>query len=166
MGDSSTQQSTLSSNTFVGRERELAELVSACEAGGDSDAHLFLIYGEPGIGKTRLADKLASRVKARGLQVLWGRCWEGDGAPHTGRGFRSFALFSARWIPNNAVVSLRSPKSPQTPSTRLLRSILICARHTPLLALRLARMLIHPRRAFRAVAIQRHPPPEFFWCFR
>jgi tetratricopeptide (TPR) repeat protein len=67
--------------TFVGRERELAELVSACEAGTDNDAHLFLISGEPGIGKTRLADELASRVKAKGLQVLWGRCWEGDGAP-------------------------------------------------------------------------------------
>jgi tetratricopeptide (TPR) repeat protein len=24
---------------------------------------------------------LAARVKARGVQVLWGRCWEGDGAP-------------------------------------------------------------------------------------
>ena len=68
-------------NGFVGRERELAELVSACEAGANSDAHLFLIYGEPGIGKTRLADELASRVKAEGLQVLWGRCREGDGAP-------------------------------------------------------------------------------------
>src|ERR1700688_1775899 len=68
-------------NNFVGRERELAELVSACESGADSDTHLFLISGEPGIGKTRLADELASRVKAEGLQVLWGRCWEGDGAP-------------------------------------------------------------------------------------
>ena len=68
-------------NNFVGREREVAELVSACDSGANSDAHLFLIYGEPGIGKTRLADELASRAKARGLQVLWGRCWEGDGAP-------------------------------------------------------------------------------------
>src|ERR1700724_3236734 len=81
MGGTSTEQSALARNSFVGRERELAELVSACEAGADSDAHLFLIYGEPGIGKTRLADELASRVKARGMQVLWGRCWEGDGAP-------------------------------------------------------------------------------------
>src|SRR3984893_12731849 len=82
MGESGTEQSTLARNSrFIGRERELAELVSACEAGADSDAHLFLIYGEPGIGKTRLADELASRVKARGMQVLWGRCWEGDGAP-------------------------------------------------------------------------------------
>jgi tetratricopeptide (TPR) repeat protein len=71
----------LARNTFVGREHELAELDSACESGADSDAHLFLIYGEPGIGKTRLADELASHAKARGMQVLWGRCWEGDGAP-------------------------------------------------------------------------------------
>src|SRR5580704_14491085 len=70
-----------STNAFVGRERELAELVAACESGADSDTHLFLIYGEPGIGKTRLADELASRVKAGGVEVLWGRCWEGDGAP-------------------------------------------------------------------------------------
>jgi eukaryotic-like serine/threonine-protein kinase len=40
-----------------------------------------LIYGEPGIGKTRLTDELASLAKARGWQVLWGRCWEGGGAP-------------------------------------------------------------------------------------
>src|ERR1700735_2369876 len=76
-----TEQGTLARNSFVGRDRELAELVSACESGADSDGHLFLVYGEPGIGKTRLADELASRVKVRGLQVLWGRCWEGDGAP-------------------------------------------------------------------------------------
>src|SRR5208283_2245666 len=73
--------STSTINNFVGRERELAELISACEAGADSDTHLFLIYGEPGIGKTRLADELASRLKVRGVQVLWGRCWEGGGAP-------------------------------------------------------------------------------------
>src|ERR1700722_3680909 len=81
MDESGTKQSAVARNSFVGRERELTELVSACEAGADSDAHLFLIYGEPGIGKTRLADELASRVKAQGLQVLWGRCWEGGGAP-------------------------------------------------------------------------------------
>lgn len=66
VGESGTEQSASARNTFVGRERELAELISACESGADSDAHLFLIHGEPGIGKTRLADELASRVKARG----------------------------------------------------------------------------------------------------
>ena len=73
--------STSIATNFVGRERELAELIAACEAGADSDAHLFLISGEPGIGKTRLADELAARAKTLGMQVLWGRCWEGEGAP-------------------------------------------------------------------------------------
>jgi predicted ATPase len=81
MGASGSEQNTPARNTFVGRERELAELEAACEAGADSDTHLFLIHGEPGIGKTRLADELASRAKASGVQVLWGRCWEGGGAP-------------------------------------------------------------------------------------
>jgi predicted ATPase len=65
----------------VGREQELAELVSACKSAADSDANLFLISGEPGIGKTRLADELASWAKGRGMQVLWGRCWEVGGTP-------------------------------------------------------------------------------------
>jgi hypothetical protein len=66
---------------FVGRERELAEL-----RGGLNDAlagrgRLFLLVGEPGIGKTRLAEELANLAAAGGAQVVWGRCWEGGGAP-------------------------------------------------------------------------------------
>jgi len=37
--------------------------------------------GEPGIGKTSLAEHLAIRAVERGVRVLWGRCWEGGGAP-------------------------------------------------------------------------------------
>ncbi len=81
MAVSGIEESSSARNSFVGRERELAELISACQSPADSDAHLFLIYGEPGIGKTRLADELAARIKAGGQQVLWGRCWEGEGAP-------------------------------------------------------------------------------------
>src|SRR6266481_2551816 len=42
---------------------------------------MFLISGEPGIGKTRLADELSARAQVRGLRVIWGRCWQGGGAP-------------------------------------------------------------------------------------
>ena len=41
----------------------------------------MLIGGEPGIGKSRLAEELASRAKERGAEVHWGRCWEAGGAP-------------------------------------------------------------------------------------
>lgn len=44
-------------------------------------SHLFLLSGEPGIGKTRLADEFGRQAVAQGVDVAWGRCWEGDGAP-------------------------------------------------------------------------------------
>lgn len=40
-----------------------------------------MLVGEPGVGKTRLADELAAHAQALGVQTLWGRCWEGGGAP-------------------------------------------------------------------------------------
>ncbi len=42
---------------------------------------LFLTVGEPGMGKTRLADELARESRAAGARVLWGRAWERGGAP-------------------------------------------------------------------------------------
>jgi eukaryotic-like serine/threonine-protein kinase len=40
-----------------------------------------LLAGEPGIGKTRLAEELEPDALQRGARVLWGRCYEGEGAP-------------------------------------------------------------------------------------
>jgi hypothetical protein len=39
------------------------------------------IAGEPGIGKTRLADEAAHRARSAGMLVAWGRVWEAGGAP-------------------------------------------------------------------------------------
>ena len=41
----------------------------------------MVVGGEPGIGKSRLAEELASRAADSGAEVLWGRCWEAEGAP-------------------------------------------------------------------------------------
>src|SRR3954453_2737612 len=66
---------------FVGRDRELADLVASVEDALGGQGRLLLIAGEPGIGKTRLGEQLADPAAARGARVEWGRCWEGGGAP-------------------------------------------------------------------------------------
>ena len=35
----------------------------------------------PGVGKTALADEIGAEAVAAGALVLWGRAWEGGGAP-------------------------------------------------------------------------------------
>ncbi len=40
-----------------------------------------MLAGEPGIGKTRLTEELTKEAASHQVRVLWGRCWEGGGAP-------------------------------------------------------------------------------------
>jgi len=69
------------STIFVGRERELAELASGLEDALAGRSRLFLLVGEPGIGKSRLAEETLWLGSQRGARVLVGRCWEAGGAP-------------------------------------------------------------------------------------
>ncbi len=66
--------------SFVGRSAELATLRSALTDAQKGRGRLALLVGEPGIGKTRLADELSAEAGER-ARVLWGRCWEVGGAP-------------------------------------------------------------------------------------
>jgi len=66
---------------FVGRERELDQLRAGVEDAMAGCGRLFLLVGEPGIGKTKLAEEAATHARLRGLQVLWGYCHEAQGAP-------------------------------------------------------------------------------------
>jgi len=75
------QETSSRFEVFVGREREFAQLRDALDEASAGRGRLFLVSGEPGIGKTRLADQIAGLATSRGIRVLWGRCWEGDGAP-------------------------------------------------------------------------------------
>ena len=67
--------------TFVGRLREMSELRAALEDAISGQGRLVMLAGEPGIGKTRTAQELASHAETLGAQVLWGRCYEEEGAP-------------------------------------------------------------------------------------
>ena len=66
--------------TFVGRERELAELSAALAGARAGRGGFALISGEAGIGKTRLADTVAARAAEQRFRILWGRSWESAGA--------------------------------------------------------------------------------------
>jgi tetratricopeptide (TPR) repeat protein len=81
MEDPATPERAHSTARFVGRVRELGELRAALDETIGGKGRLFLLAGEPGIGKTRLADEFSRMAVAHGVRVLWGRCWEGGGAP-------------------------------------------------------------------------------------
>jgi DNA-binding CsgD family transcriptional regulator len=66
---------------IVGRRRELDALRVWLDGARDGAGRLVLCVGEPGIGKTRLAQELAGIALAGGTAVAWGRCVEAEGAP-------------------------------------------------------------------------------------
>ena len=66
---------------FVGREEELEELLQGFADAVAGRGRIFLLVGEPGIGKSRLADEVLRHARAHGAEALAGRCWEGGGAP-------------------------------------------------------------------------------------
>src|SRR6266540_1064549 len=66
---------------LVGRDAELLALTQALETATRGDGRLMLVGGDAGIGKTRLAEELAARAAARGVQVHRGACYELEGAP-------------------------------------------------------------------------------------
>jgi predicted ATPase len=74
-------QSAALQTTFVGREAEMEVLRRALDDSGAGRGRCVFLSGEPGIGKTRTAEELATYAQSRGAQVLWGRCYEGEGAP-------------------------------------------------------------------------------------
>ncbi len=66
---------------FVGRQREMGELKACLEDALSGRGRLVTLVGEPGIGKTRTAQELATYAGLRSAQVLWGRCYEEQGMP-------------------------------------------------------------------------------------
>ena len=71
----------LAGGVFVGREREMDDLRAGLDDSLSGHGRLLLVVGEPGIGKTRMTEELATWARLRGAQVLVGRCYEGEGAP-------------------------------------------------------------------------------------
>jgi tetratricopeptide (TPR) repeat protein len=66
---------------FVGRVQEFEELRLGLARTIAGKGGLFMIEGGAGIGKTRLAQELASYAEKDGVTVFWGRCYEDSGVP-------------------------------------------------------------------------------------
>jgi DNA-binding SARP family transcriptional activator/tetratricopeptide (TPR) repeat protein len=73
--------SAATSPAFVGRGPELAQLTAAMDEAVAGHGGIVLLTGEPGIGKSRLAEELVLAAERRKARVLVGRCWEAGGAP-------------------------------------------------------------------------------------
>jgi tetratricopeptide (TPR) repeat protein len=67
--------------SLVGRDRELAELRQGLDNALAGRGRLFMVAGDPGVGKTALADAIGTEAVVAGATVLWGRAWDGGGAP-------------------------------------------------------------------------------------
>ena len=71
----------LAGGVFVGRQREMDQLKAALEGALGGRGRVMMLVGEPGIGKTRTAEELATYARMRDAQVLWGHCYEAQGVP-------------------------------------------------------------------------------------
>ena len=93
-----------STTPFVGRQRELAQLVRQFDETERGRSSLVLLTGEPGIGKTRLAEELCAIAEDRGGIVYWGECFEGEGAP----AFWPWVQILRDWVRGQTTSSLQS----------------------------------------------------------
>lgn len=66
---------------LVGRLRERQRLLAMLEGSIAGRGTLAMLSGDPGIGKTRLAEEIGREAQHRDALVLWARCWEECAAP-------------------------------------------------------------------------------------
>ncbi len=98
----------LAGGVFVGREQEIKELRAALNDALSGRSRLLMLVGEPGSGKTRLAEQLATYARLRDAQVLTGRCYEGEGAP----AFWPWVQIIRSYLPERESEALRSVMGP------------------------------------------------------
>lgn len=109
-----TRNRQAESEAFVGREREMEILRARIDDALEGKGSIVLISGEPGIGKTRLLSEASRYAELKGILTIWGRCWEGEGAP---------AFWPWRHVLRK-VASDDGPSSEADPYQMYIRSIL------------------------------------------
>jgi len=66
---------------LVGRTDELRTLRRTLGPALAGESGIGIVEGEPGAGKTRLLEEIATEMNRQGALVVWGRCLDGDGTP-------------------------------------------------------------------------------------
>ena len=79
--ETATAPTLLERTPFVSREEERAQLRRCLGQVAKGQGTLVMIGGEPGVGKTRLAEELMTEARQRGMMALLGHCYEMEGAP-------------------------------------------------------------------------------------
>jgi class 3 adenylate cyclase/tetratricopeptide (TPR) repeat protein len=71
---------SLPAGTLVGREGDLQHIRKAIDAVAAGEGRLIMLAGEPGVGKTRLAQEATLVARNRGFMVVTGTCYEPEQA--------------------------------------------------------------------------------------
>ncbi len=103
---------------FVGRREEMDQLKGALEQALSAKGALVMLVGEPGIGKTRLAEEFAVYAELRGAQVLVGRAYEGEASVP----YRPFVEALRQYVRTRPDDELRRQMGPGAPEVATLVS--------------------------------------------
>ena len=76
-----TQPSGAARTPYVGRKAERAEVRRLLEQAVAGRGGLVLVGGEPGVGKTRMAEEVLVEARQRGCLAITGHCYEMEGTP-------------------------------------------------------------------------------------
>ncbi len=71
---------SLPSAPLIGRTDELRRILTLVEAVAGGHGKLIVLAGEPGVGKTRLAQEITLNIRNQGFFIAPGRCYEPQGA--------------------------------------------------------------------------------------
>jgi hypothetical protein len=86
------RESYLQAATFVGRYDEMIQLTAALERANEGQGNSWLIGGESGVGKSRLADEIRIQALVNGMLVLRGQAVQEGGSPY------QIWLNTLRWL--------------------------------------------------------------------
>ena len=75
------RESYLQAASFIGRQSELDQLQSALIKTKQGQSQVWILGGESGVGKSRLADEIRTNALIQGFEVFRGQAVEGGGLP-------------------------------------------------------------------------------------